>query len=362
METIFQAIQEGIILLDGRGHIEYANRAAEKLLGFALKDAEGEPLKKYIRGMEWGLLDEMDIEAWSQLVQREIEVTYPEHRFLQFYVAPLSAMEDSQRGAVMILRDVTRERETQADTLESERLNAIMLLAAGVAHEIGNPLNSLNIHLQLLNRELDDIPEPKRAELAELLDIARGEITRLDQILTQFLGAIRTTQPKLEPADVKELVEQTIRVMGSEIKDRAILVEVEAPESLPELHVDKGQIKQAFYNLIKNAIQAMDEAGVLTILLGADDQHISVAFRDTGGGISKEDIVHIFDAYHTTKKEGTGLGLMIVQRILRDHGGLVEINTVPGEGTTVTLLIPREDRRVRLLESTRKQSAEIHAS
>jgi len=361
METILQAIQEGIILLDGDGALTYANRAAESLLGFDFKQAEGEPLQKYIRGMEWGLLDEMDLEDWSRLVRREIEISYPERRFVQFYVAPLSAVNSEERGAVLILRDVTNERERQADTLESERLNAIMLLAAGVAHEIGNPLNSLNIHLQLLGREIDEIPEKHRGGLEELLDIAMGEITRLDQILSQFLGAIRTTQPDLETADVQELVAQTIRVMASEIKDRGVLVEVEAPtEALPELMIDKGQMKQAFYNLIKNGIQAMDESGVLTIKLGSDERYVTVAFRDTGSGISKEDIVHIFEAYHTTKKEGTGLGLMIVQRILRDHGGMVDIDTEPGKGTTVTLLIPREDRRIRLLESTQKQHVEVH--
>ena len=140
METIFQALAEGIIVLDAQARMSFANRAAERFLGFTQSQAMGIPIARYLKEIQWDrVLDLDEGEEWSQLARREIEITYPQHRFLGFYVVPLAAVEESEDGAVVILRDVTRERETTAESVESERLNALSLLAAGVAHEIGNP-------------------------------------------------------------------------------------------------------------------------------------------------------------------------------------------------------------------------------
>jgi len=364
METIFHAIQEGIIVLESEGNIMFANQTAERLLGFQADKALGQPLRKYIRQVEWEKLIALDPEEWSRLSRTELEIGYPEHRFLEFYIVPLErelGSDEARTGppkeqadsAVVIFRDITNERERAADTLESERLNAIMLLAAGVAHEIGNPLNSLNIHLQLMERELDDIPKTKRGDLEELLGVARDEISRLDQIISQFLGAVRPTDPVLEKADITAVLEDTLKVVRKEVEDRGIWIEVEAESEIPVIPIDKAQIKQAFFNLIRNAMQAMNENGVLNIFLSVTDYAVSIAFKDNGSGIQPEDLSHIFEAYHTTRKKGTGLGLMIVQRILRDHGGHIEIDTEPGVGTTVTVVLPREDQRIRLLKAPR---------
>jgi PAS domain S-box-containing protein len=191
LETIFHAIQEGLVVLDADGLIRYANRAAEKLLGFSAEQAAGYPIARYLREIDWNLVLDLDADEWSKLISREIEITYPEHRFLDFYIVPLTAVEVEQRGAVVILRDVTRDRESESRTIESERLHAITLLAAGVAHEIGNPLNSLTIHLQLLERELREVPAEQAASMKELLEVAQREVTRLDQIISQFLRALR---------------------------------------------------------------------------------------------------------------------------------------------------------------------------
>ncbi|MBN2785016.1 MAG: PAS domain-containing protein, partial [Pontiellaceae bacterium] len=135
METIFQALEEGIIVLDPKAQIVYANRAAESFLGFRLDTALGIPIKRYLKDIHWDLVLDLDEYEWSQLVRREIEITYPQHRFMEFYVVPLAAVDEKEEGAVVIFRDVTRERETTAESIESERLHALSLLAAGVAHE-----------------------------------------------------------------------------------------------------------------------------------------------------------------------------------------------------------------------------------
>ena len=146
METIFQALAEGIIVLDAEARISFANRASEQFLGFSERDAMGVPIARYLKDIQWDRVLDLDEGEWSTLVRREIEVTYPQRRFLEFYVVPLSAVEESEDGAVVILRDVTRERESTAESVESERVHALSLLAAGVAHEIGNPLNSIHLN------------------------------------------------------------------------------------------------------------------------------------------------------------------------------------------------------------------------
>jgi signal transduction histidine kinase len=226
-----------------------------------------------------------------------------------------------------------------------------MLLAAGVAHEIGNPLNSLNIHLQLMDREIGGVKGELGDDLKELIDVARNEVGRLDQIINQFLRAIRPSEPQLEAVSIKALLEDTITVMNREIKDKGAWVELECADGLPRIRLDKGQMRQVFFNLIKNGIQAMSDGGLLKISVRMSDDITSISFQDSGVGISPEDLGNIFEPYHTTKPEGHGLGLMIVQRIVRDHGGQIEIETVPQKGTTITILIPRSDQRMRLLEA-----------
>ncbi|MFH0879632.1 MAG: ATP-binding protein [Lentisphaerota bacterium] len=357
LETIFQAIQEGIIVLDGASRIVYANQAAGKFLGVSMESATGQPLQRYLRGIEWERLLKLDEAAWSKLASHEIEVTYPEHRFLNMYVVPLSTVKPRERGAVVILRDITRDREQEAHTIESERLNALMLLAAGVAHEIGNPLNSLNIHLQLMERSMGQLPESHRQQMTELLGVARNEVSRLDQILSQFLRAIRPTQPKFEHESVLDVVKDTLDFLKHEIKDRDILVETESPDHAPTAYMDRNQIRQAFFNVIRNAIQAMPNGGLLKITLSSADRFTVISFKDTGPGIAADDMGSIFNAFHTTKTEGSGLGLMIVQRIVRDHGGQIEVHSEPNKGTTFAIMLPRDEQRVRLLKAARATSA-----
>jgi two-component system, sporulation sensor kinase E len=354
LERIFDALQEGVIVTDVNGKIQFINAAAAQLFGVEPEEAFGRPLEEKLRGLDW-----MTLRSNEVSVSRDIEVFYPQHRFLNFYVSPLLLHKDGEEahakrqdlvGYAIILRDITEDRRMAQQTIESERLSALTLLAAGVAHEIGNPLNSLNIHLQLIERKLRKAPSELRSDMGELLATAKSEIQRLDSIVHQFLRAIRPSTPQFEAHDLNEILQESVDFLRPEIRDRDIIVELDLDPTLPRLLVDRDQMKQAFYNVIKNAFQAMRAAGILHIRSWQSELYVSVSFNDTGGGISQDQMSKLFQPYFTTKSSGSGLGLLIVRRIVREHGGEIEIESNEGKGMRVTIHLPFGDKGIRLLQ------------
>ena len=377
LETVFNAIQEGIIVTDSKGRITYLNDAACGLFGLEPSEAIGKRLDERIGGLDWESLTQS-----GGPVSHDVEIFYPQNRFINFYVVPLvmepretvaggddsggSKMATADRGRpgstrpattseevghVMILRDITESRRTAQQTIESERLNALRLLAAGVAHEIGNPLNSLHIHLQLMERSVQKLHDGEKSELQQSIDVARSEVNRLDSIVTQFLKAIRPSRPQLRPENVNTIVEEAVRFFMPELQDREIAVEQELRSDLPLLQLDRDQMKQAFYNVIKNSVEAMNRHGTLRIRTDLADTHVIVRFEDSGGGMSAENLSRVFEPYFTTKPSGTGLGLLIVRRIVREHGGELSIESSQGKGLTLTIRLPFIDKRIRMLEA-----------
>jgi two-component system, sporulation sensor kinase E len=341
LEKVFKTLQEGVILLDTEGAVTYVNPAACLFFGFQEQQVLGQKLTHGMRGLDWN-----ELLKPGTVVSRDLEVFYPENRYLNFYITSID--DDQPLGFVMLIRDVTETRKRTEQQLESERLNAFTLLAAGVAHELGNPLNSLTIHLQLLERRLKKIGKSGDA-LREHLDIASGEIKRMDTIISQFLAAIRPTKPQLQRGSVADLVEESVRFLKPELDQSKVSVKLDLRKDMPEMLLDPDQMKQAVYNLIRNAAQAMPKGGTLTISGSYTDFEVRLAFEDKGKGITAEQMGRLFQPFSTTRPTGTGLGLLIVRRIIREHGGEIDIESRVGQGTRVSLWLPLVERHIRLL-------------
>ena len=350
LESVFNTLQEGVLVIDGDGVIEYSNEAAGKLIG--LKDpAVGSTLWRLVPGLR-GSLDTSGSGQEAPVVTREFELAYPAPRVVRLYMVPFH--EDAQSGPrfAIILSDITREKQSTAELIENEKVSSILLLAAGVAHELGNPLNSLTIHLQLIDRKLRRLKESKETRsLEDSIKVCQDEVTRLDGIIRNFLEAIRPRPPDLADLNIVEVLEDVLRFQGRELSDRGLKVEAELPASTPVVSADRNQLKQVFFNLLKNAMEAMPSGGRLSLKVRTDDDSVYLAIADTGTGINAADMAKLFSPYHTTKVGGHGLGLMIVQRIMRDHGGHIGIESKEGVGTVVTLQFPQKHRRLRMLKN-----------
>jgi PAS domain S-box-containing protein len=376
LETLFNTIEDGVLVVDEAGRILYFNQSVTRLLGLQPQTAEGQHVSHFLPEVDWEKLAAFDKAGGQRVVRHEFEVSYPRPRFLSLYVAPLDGESVGSSGLALIIHDATEARQKTFEAIESERIQALTLLAASVAHEIGNPLNALHIHLQLMERELKKfqtdtaefvLPGKQAArksadviqgrwqeippKLEKYLTVAKGEITRLDNIITQFLQAIRPAPPQIKLASLNEVVTDMLELLRPEIENRGVVVKEKLARSLPLSPIDPAQIKQALVNLVRNALQAMTKGGMLTLQTDVGMDGVWVVVGDTGRGIPAEQISRIFEPFYTTKKKGTGLGLMIVQRIIREHGGRIELESQIGRGTIFRVWLPVRERRPRLLEA-----------
>jgi signal transduction histidine kinase len=340
---------------------------------------EGQLITDFLPELDWKKISKLDNAGGQRVVRHEFEVHYPRARFLRLYAAPLDGEATGSSGVALIVHDATEARQKTFEAIESERIQALTLLAASVAHEIGNPLNALHIHLQLMERELKRLksdewraPGGKKPllgkdrgesaivatrvdesakKLEQYLNVAKGEINRLDYIVTQFLHAIRPSAPQLKPASLNEVVDKTLELLRPELENRGLHVKTKLQSRLPLAPLDPTQMQQVLVNLVKNAMQAMTKGGTLTLQTGEGSDGVWLSVADTGGGIPQEQINRIFEPFFTTKKKGSGLGLMIVQRIIRAHGGRIELESLVGRGTTFRIWLPLHERKQRLLEA-----------
>jgi signal transduction histidine kinase len=266
-------------------------------------------------------------------------------KILLFHIIPQGRDKASFVG---IFHDVTEMYDRRREENEKQKNDMVSLLAAGVAHEIGNPLNVISIHLQLLEKRLAKRKNSAKEDLS-LLDVTKKEIARLDNIIKRFFQALRIDKPSFARTNIKTLLIESLNFMKPEVENKRIKINCELPDAIPALRVDEDQIKQAFFNIIKNAIEAMPEGGELDIVCDLGEDFVKISFHDSGQGIEPELMNKIFNPYFTTKKTGSGLGLVVVERIVRENNGKLRLDSSPEHGTTFIIELPLFDKQIKLL-------------
>lgn len=345
METVFNAIRSAIVVCDCAGEIIFANSYAGDLLGIGAADVS---IFKLLPGMDAAVSDA----ARGSYALREFEISYPERKMLSAQIIPFDFGDGGTFA--LILNDVTREKLSTEERIESEKLSSLLNLASGVAHEIGNPLNSINIHLQLAMRRLKKLAEKLPCDglvegVRESVEICSSEVSRLDSIIENFLKALRPMRPDMADCDPIKPLAETLKTLDAELENLGVSVAVNVDAPLPTVYADANLLKQLYFNILHNAMEAMDAGGDITVRALADDDFVKISFADTGCGIDEDGMSKLFQPYYTTKTDGHGLGMTIIQAIVRAHGGKIDVESGPDRGTTVTVSFPRAHRRIRTL-------------
>ena len=262
-------------------------------------------------------------------------------------------------GAMLVARNLGYLSQVHSTLNYSRKLAALGRLMTGVAHEVKNPLNAMTIHLELLKQKLAAVPElvtvsaggpdqgPRGTNLSKHVNVISSEIRRLDEVVNGFLKFARPDELKLQPIQLATLISDVVTTAMPEAESRNVTIRTECPTNVPAINADPGMLSQALLNLAINACQAMPTGGTLRISCRTDDRRrVVVDFEDTGVGIPPENLSRIFDLYFTTKKEGSGIGLSMVYRIVQLHDGEVEVQSTPGHGTRFRLMFPQPSRPV----------------
>jgi two-component system, NtrC family, sensor kinase len=232
--------------------------------------------------------------------------------------------------------------EREQRLVRSERLAAVGKIAAQITHEVRNPLSSIGLNAEMLEEEVGALEGPP-AQVEEARQLVRAivkEVDRLTEITEQYLRFARLPRPKLEREDLRQIVASLCAFLRQEMDGRGVTVEVEAPADLPLVAADEHQLRQALLNLLRNAVEAMAGGGRLLLAMSSDAKLVTLRIRDSGQGIAAEHLAKVFDPFFSTKEHGTGLGLALTQQIVVEHGGSIDVESTPGQGTTFTVRLP----------------------
>ena len=361
--SVFESLSTGLFICDKNWNLLQSNKAGERYLPLTSRYYE---LKQQDFGFDdeiWNFVDDEDISNFLKQASKEKKINISEEfvtktpagaaRFLNISLMPL-VKNKQLSGSIIKIDDITEKRNQETLLHRMESLAGLTNLAASVAHEIKNPLGSISIYIQLLQKAVNksrnsDEKLPEKKFLENYLEIINQEIDRLNNIIVDFLFAVRPISAELIPENPVKLLNSYVEFFKPELEEKNIKLKTAFLENSPKILLDEKLFKQVLINLVQNAIVAMPDGGELffSTRITGDKYLISVA--DTGIGMDSETASRIFEPYFTTKVTGTGLGLTMVYKVIKEFGGDIEVESYEGKGTIFTISLPIPQREKHLL-------------
>jgi two-component system nitrogen regulation sensor histidine kinase GlnL len=355
-EELLYSLSEGILVFDADSRLVGMNRAASELFRLRQPDAVGALASDIFTGENHKLCELIDRTTQTGRSHTGMAIEYLCSDMTrvpaEISAVPMSDAEGAVVGATIVVREASRIRELEEEVKKSERLAYLGTMAASVAHELRNPLGGIRGASQLLREEVAGIE--KEDVFAEYLDVIIRQVDRLTGILDSLKGLSRPVRRSTGPVNLHSLLDEALTLFSTEIKAKKLKVVRDYDPSIPEPVGDENGLSGVFINLIKNAVEAMDKSGVLTLKTGIPIDFlystvktergkkvmISVSVSDTGPGIADDDLKDIFNPFYSTKGGGLGLGLALSLKVIEEHGGTIKVDTKPAEGTSFNVFLP----------------------
>ena len=349
VETVLDSLSDGLIVADYDHVLVMYNKAAERLVPILVREGGDQTLWEAIADREISRFLERTMLDQESVTDREFSLERGKGtRTLAFAVTPL-VRSGEITGTIVHIEDVSEKRGREARLRRAESLASLTTLAAGVAHEIKNPLGSIGIHMQLIQKTLATIENQRSQTIREYVDVVNEEVERLNRIVVDFLFAVRPMDTELEDRELNPIIRDLLDFVRYELEQAGISIVEDYAEDLPELRLDEKYIKQAVLNIVKNAIAAMPEGGVMTVMTARRDDEVLLRISDNGEGMSEEVMEKIFEPYFTTRDFGSGIGLTLVYKIVKEHMGEISVASQKDKGSAFTILFPVPQREQHLL-------------
>ncbi len=339
-DNVVENVPIGLLALDNQGKIAAFNNGAESILKLSVPDVIGQEASGIIPPE---LLDEIDhSKSHNDVIEKEIKCKTAEGKRVPLEIAASSLKDEDGvfMGNVLLFKDLTEVRALRREVARSQRLASVGRLAAGVAHEIRNPLSSIKGFATYFKERYPDQPDDQQTA-----DIMIQEVDRLNRVVGQLLEFAKPVSVKPKPISLQALLNDSIKLIKDRAAEKNISIQTQNNTQVDEVRIDPDRINQVLLNLYLNAIDSMESGGELKVEISSDGQHRDVVIQvsDTGGGISRENLSKIFEPYFTTKSTGTGLGLAIAHNIIEAMGGKITVESDKEVGTTFSIALPNSE-------------------
>ncbi|MDD5528594.1 MAG: ATP-binding protein [bacterium] len=335
--SILESIGNAVVAVDSKKRITVFNQSAEKLFSISRSAIIGKEYKSVFPNDECFI--ELTLEKGRTI--QDMTKTYTNLKghslILSINTNTIFNKENKIEGAVGVLRDITEMKKMEENLKEKERLSALGELAAGVAHEIRNPLNAIGITAQRIEQEFE--PKENEKEFKEFINIIKNAIASLNNTVEEFLNLARPMTLSLKEEDINKVLEDVISLIQNETREKGIVITKKFNEIRP-VEIDVEKLRRAIFNIALNGIQAMNSGGELFFGTELYEKNCKITIKDTGCGIPKEALKKIFIPYFSKKAKGTGLGLSITHQLVTAHKGRIEVESIEGVGTTFTIILP----------------------